>query len=290
MAPTWYAAIWTVGAAVVFLGAVALLWWGLRGDRSKGRWRCPKCWYDMRGSIAAGRLACPECGYEARGERQLRKSRRRWRPIVAGLILLMPYVYAGWVIGGWRREHRIAAQVTPGEYGVVLWARIGPDWFRDRLPRGWRAAFNRVSWVELYYPSEEDVRLVGRLVHIDTLEITWGEGMDTSLAHLEELDDLLILTVYRGVTDAGLAHLVELKRLKSLHLGGTSLTDAGLVRLKELKHLRSLELRSASVTDAGTVHLKELKHLRHLSLTRTSVTHAGINELKQALPQTTIVH
>ena len=43
-------------AAVLFLAAIGLLYWGLWGDRSKSRLRCPKCWYDMTGSFEAGKL------------------------------------------------------------------------------------------------------------------------------------------------------------------------------------------------------------------------------------------
>ena len=107
MGQTWYATVWTAGAAVVFLGAIALLWCGLFGDRSKGRTRCPKCWYDMRGSLAAGRLACPECGYEARGERQLHKHRRRWKAAILGAVLMLPYLSAGWLLILRSRERRI---------------------------------------------------------------------------------------------------------------------------------------------------------------------------------------
>ena len=57
--PIWI--FWTI-AAVAFTGAIALLYWGLWGDRAKGKLLCPKCWYDMSGSFEAGKLVCPECG------------------------------------------------------------------------------------------------------------------------------------------------------------------------------------------------------------------------------------
>ena len=34
---------------VVPLVGLLLILWGVWGDRSKGRTRCPKCWYDMGG-------------------------------------------------------------------------------------------------------------------------------------------------------------------------------------------------------------------------------------------------
>ena len=52
--------LYLLGVAVVPLVGLLLVVWGLWGDRSKGRPRCPKCWYDMRGTVP--RLVCPECG------------------------------------------------------------------------------------------------------------------------------------------------------------------------------------------------------------------------------------
>ena len=37
---------WVLGVLVVGLG-VTLTWWGLFGDRARGRRRCPRCWHDL---------------------------------------------------------------------------------------------------------------------------------------------------------------------------------------------------------------------------------------------------
>ena len=68
---------WTL-AVTVFAAAMVFLYWGLWGDRSKDRLRCPKCWYRMEGSFVAGAFACPECGHDARQEKRLKKNHRRW--------------------------------------------------------------------------------------------------------------------------------------------------------------------------------------------------------------------
>ena len=95
-------------AAVLFLAAIGLLYFGLWGDRSKGRLRCPKCWYDMTGSFEAGKLVCPECGMDASVEKRLKKNHRRWWAILPSL----PVVLAGLLVGlpsfffwyGWHSE------------------------------------------------------------------------------------------------------------------------------------------------------------------------------------------
>ena len=48
-------AVWLLETGVYLLRVVVplvgllLILWGVWGDRSKGRPRCPKCWYDMGG-------------------------------------------------------------------------------------------------------------------------------------------------------------------------------------------------------------------------------------------------
>jgi hypothetical protein len=59
-------------------GVVALvgLYWSLFHDRSRATERCPKCWYEVKG-VAARR--CPECGREWVHDKELHRTRRRWR-------------------------------------------------------------------------------------------------------------------------------------------------------------------------------------------------------------------
>ncbi len=86
--PDW--AIWWAGGVIVAAGLV-LLAWGWRGDRARGRRRCPKCWQEL-GDIPGRR--CPECGHEAQDERALGRTRRRRWAVSLGLLL------AAGVLGG----------------------------------------------------------------------------------------------------------------------------------------------------------------------------------------------
>ncbi len=92
----WEASAWGVAA----LG-IALAVWAWRGDRSRGRRRCPKCWYDMAG---VG-LKCPECGHEAGAVKRLYRPRRRRGLAALGLAILLGS-YGLWIVprvraGGW---------------------------------------------------------------------------------------------------------------------------------------------------------------------------------------------
>ncbi|MFO0875428.1 MAG: hypothetical protein U0575_15865 [Phycisphaerales bacterium] len=77
-----------LGAAALVVAVVAL-----RGDRARGRRRCPRCWYDM-GGAKGGSLRCPECGHVARDDRDLLRARRRW--VVGGPALLVAVACLAW--------------------------------------------------------------------------------------------------------------------------------------------------------------------------------------------------
>jgi hypothetical protein len=90
------------------------------------------------------------------------------------------------------------------------------------------------------------------------------------------------------ITDAGLAHLKEMKKLQLLNLFGTKITDAGLVYVKDMKGLQTLDLSCTKITDAGLAHLKELKGLRELDLRSTRITQPKIEELRKVLLNTCV--
>ncbi len=84
-------ALFTWAFYLIAIAALALLVWAIRGDRSRGRRRCPRCWYPLD----AG-LKCPECGREVASEKQLFRSRRRWwwAALAVLLVLASPLVSA----------------------------------------------------------------------------------------------------------------------------------------------------------------------------------------------------
>lgn len=85
--------------------------------------------------------------------------------------------------------------------------------------------------------------------------------------------------------DSVLALLAPLaEQLVALKLGGTRMTDAGLAHISDLRALRRLSLDGCALTDAGLVHLMPLRNLRWLNLTGTRVTAQGVLSLA-ALPE-----
>ena len=93
---------WSSAALALASFAIVLIAWAIRGERSRGRRRCPRCWYDMSGSG----LRCPECGFEARHSSALYRPRRRWKAAaLASLLLLGAAILHGVPRvqrGGWR--------------------------------------------------------------------------------------------------------------------------------------------------------------------------------------------
>lgn len=81
---------WLYSGYAALVIAIAVIVWALFFDVTRQRIRrprrCPKCWYDL--SHTEG-LRCNECGYIARKERQLHKSRKRWRWALLAIIPLI---------------------------------------------------------------------------------------------------------------------------------------------------------------------------------------------------------
>ncbi len=103
----------------IFIFALIVAIWSYRGDRSRGRRRCPKCWYDMSGS----QLICPECGHDAKVVKNLYRPRRRKRGILIGLCISLA-AYGVWIIPRIHAGGPVAA--------IPTWVLIaGLPWFPD---------------------------------------------------------------------------------------------------------------------------------------------------------------
>lgn len=118
----WSALGWGMAAL-----AVALLLLALFGDAVRRRFRkvrrCPKCWYDL--SHTPG-MTCSECGYTARRERQLFRTRRRKRWVLAALLMWIGSSFA-FRVPAMQQRGWVAA--VPTTALVFLWPR---ERVRDR--------------------------------------------------------------------------------------------------------------------------------------------------------------
>jgi len=92
----------------------------------------------------------------------------------------------------------------------------------------------------------------------------------------------LWLVQLRRITDAGMAHLPQLPRLRELSLLYSAVTDTGLPFLTRLPALERLVLIHTPVSDAGMASVAQLPCLRILAAGQTGVGDAGADHLSAA--------
>jgi len=128
--------------------------------------------------------------------------------------------------------------------------------------------------------TDKDLEML-RCYDLVALGLTGTKITDAGLVHIKEmkrLEDLELTDT--AVTDAGLAHLTKLCDLGILSLYGTKVTDVGLQHLKPLKSLYLLGLSHTAVTDKGLLHLSELPDIRTLILDHLKITDRGMVHLQ----------
>jgi hypothetical protein len=227
--------IYLLGIVLIPVIGLLLLCWGVRGDRSKGRSRCPQCWYDMRGSLP--RLECPECGHDAEQRRQLYRTRRGRRRIAVGVVLVVLSSYPLAIVGAWCRDQASMSRLVKGR---DRWAtgfsleRVGPAWLVTRLPEGFARLFDRVEIVKLVESATDpELTSCGKLLHLRELLVLGGPE----------------------VTDVGLKHLERLAQIEHVKLWGTQVTDVGVARLsRALPNADiSVSISSGNASSWGTI-------------------------------------
>jgi hypothetical protein len=127
-----------------------------------------------------------------------------------------------------------------------------------------------------------------RLKHLKWFLIGHSKLTDDSLALLSRLPGIETLMLQSNhFTDEGLARLCGKDRLKRLHigLGVVRVTDAGIAHLRDFKKLEVLDVQNSEVTAPGLDSLvKDLPNLRELWLSGTRVTEAEKEAMRQARP------
>jgi thiol-disulfide isomerase/thioredoxin len=111
----------------------------------------------------------------------------------------------------------------------------------------------------------------------------WTGGAQ-GVIHLKQLPNLRNLRIQEldEFTDEAMAHLKDIKSLKSLILIQSQVTDDGLVNLKNLTNLELLALwRNDQFTDKALDHLRGLNNLKILRFDDAQITDDGLKKLKQ---------
>ena len=251
--------LYLLGVALLPVVGLGLLGWGLFGDRSRGRARCPKCWHDMGPTLPG--LTCPACGHEARQERRLYRHRRRRSAIELGGVLLLLGACALTIVSGWAREQWIMGGLTrivPPNVTAEAERRIGPRWLVGALPHELARFFDRQRLAAAR--TDADLAICRELGYLRTLVMTGSGVTDAGMAELEHMPQIEQVTLaYTAVTAAGLLHLEAVLQLRRLNLRGKWLTDAALDQIAELSPLCELLVFDAGVTDAGLARLRRAR-------------------------------
>lgn len=139
----------------------------------------------------------------------------------------------------------------------------------------------------------EDFTILANLRGLSQLDVIPGsqhpyavdDGVLQQCARLTNLETLRLSENTAAVTDAGLAHVSQLKQLKNFRLvGAKGVTDVGLAQLGQLSRLEDLALGDLRcTTPAGLGFLKNLTQLKRLALCvpADQSTIAAIGHLKK---------
>ena len=138
--------------------------------------------------------------------------------------------------------------------------------------------------IDLPLLTDDALRNLSSLYHLQQVRLEFNRNFtDAGLAHLEQLKRLQTLTLYgSAVTDRGILYLRELTDLQNLQLGRSLVTDEGARQIAQFRNLRVLDLQGTKVTDRGIADIATLPHLEWLCLKDTSVTDSGILALRSA--------
>jgi hypothetical protein len=103
------------------------------------------------------------------------------------------------------------------------------------------------------------------LPKVEKLYLHKTQATDASMEYVGQLARLDELMMWGAViSDAGVARLGGLRRLKTLHIDHSRMTDEGLRTLSRLPDLEILSLQGHRFTDAGLSHLRGLKNVKSL--------------------------
>ena len=105
------------------------------------------------------------------------------------------------------------------------------------------------------------------LFSLEELNLRDNALTGAGLVHLRDSRRLKTLSLGTNLNDAGMRCLAPLTKLEELSIAGSpDLTDEGLASLTPMTAMRTLEIINTSISDQGLANLKEMRDLETLSL------------------------
>ena len=211
------------------------------------------------------------------------------------VIIVMPLWLLAGLLFRWRFQFGIRTLLLMTVAVAVPCSWMTVEMKRAREQQSARTAFRRFPGGVIYdYEFSEPrtkspapnwlCRLLGDdfFAHVATVCLGCNKRFtDADMAYVESLPRLKRLTLGNAnVTDVGLQHLAVLTELEHLTLASSQVDDDGLEYLTGLTQLHILGLSYTKVTDAGLKHINRLSKLETLYLGKTKVSDAGLKHLK----------
>ena len=161
---------------------------------------------------------------------------------------------------------------------LLLFAAVGCAAFHYRLLRAERrtAAVARLKEFSGYVQYENHQSI--KSTSTESSRVSEWLTMQLGLDFFHDVDTVCI-EGRREFSDDDLASTCQLRNVRSLRLGRTTVTDQGLQPLWKLKELRSFSISSPHISDKGMDHLVQLRQLERLILYDVDLTDAGLASL-----------
>lgn len=125
-------------------------------------------------------------------------------------------------------------------------------------------------WLETAQVTDTDLEALSGFRQLQALNIQFTKVTGLGLKSLDGLPRFHYLRMSASTSDV-VKHLVALKQLRSLSIGGSGMTELRLEQLVQLKELRSLDLGYGKVTSKIIKQLTGMTQLQSLSLRGSEV-------------------
>jgi hypothetical protein len=134
--------------------------------------------------------------------------------------------------------------------------------------------------------EDSDLNPLGELNRLERLWIIQTRATGKFLSRVRNPSSMIQLSLEQNdIDDAAVEEIGKMTNLENLVLRENArITDAGLAHLSKLTKLKVLVLEQTGVTDAGLTDLKGLNSLTFLDLRKSRATSDGIHELQRVLP------
>jgi hypothetical protein len=221
-------------------------------------------------------------------------------------------------IASWRIQQEVSRQRHVREMVQVLARRGCTIRLINRPPLWWFGSPDFFQTPDALTTNEavtdNDLKLIGQLPSVRTLQLRGENITDAGLEHLELATSILQLDVESdNVTDRGLSRLGSLRKLRSLSVRSRGVTGEfirSLQRCTQIDQLRiakgpvhdevvkqivelwpdlwELDLLGTDVTDKSLCYVQGLRRIRQLDVRYTNITDAGVQHFQNRRPNVII--